>query len=186
MNTGKLLTVVLVAGALVAGAGILGQRYLHPAQKDGSGNPGPTSRPVQTLDSLPEFSLPDLQGRQRHSSQWAGKLLVLNFWATWCPPCRKEIPDFMALQDELGTKGLQFVGIAIDQAEAVREFAENQGINYPALIGDERSIELSRRLGNRFQGLPFSAIFDRQGKLIHTQAGQLHPDTIREQLSDLL
>jgi len=127
-----------------------------------------------------------LQGKDRHSSQWAGKLLVLNFWATWCPPCRKEIPDFIALQDELDARGLQFVGIAIDQADKVREFAATEGINYPVLIGDETSIDMSRRLGNRFQGLPFSVMFDRQGKVIHVQTGQLHADTIREQLDDLL
>jgi len=183
MSTGKILLITILAGVLSVGAGILGQKYLKTEKEQPIGKPSLRPEPLNLRTSLPEFSLPDLQGREQHSGQWSGKLLVLNFWATWCPPCRKEIPDFIALQNELGGKGLQFVGIAIDQADKVKEFAAAQGINYPTLIGDERSIELSRQLGNRFQGLPFTAIFDRQNQVIHTQAGQLHTETIREKLA---
>jgi hypothetical protein len=78
------------------------------------------------------------------------------------------------------------VGIAIDSPDAVREFTKTRALNYPILLGEEDAIELSRQLGNRFQGLPFSAIFDRAGKLIHAQAGELKPETIREQIAPLL
>ncbi len=186
MSSGKIILITLLAGFLSVGAGILANKYLQPAEKREIGNPSLIPEPTQVRTRLPEFRLPDLQGRERHSGEWAGKLLVLNFWATWCPPCRKEIPDFIALQEELGSQGLQFVGIAIDQADAVRDFAAAQGINYPTLIGTEQSIEMSRQLGNRFQGLPFSVIFDRKGRVIHAQAGQLHTETIREKLATYL
>jgi thiol-disulfide isomerase/thioredoxin len=186
MNTGKIITITLLAGILSAGAVYLTLHSGRPGNGQSAARPGLIPRPTQALTVAPEFSLPDLQGNEQGSAQWAGKLLVLNFWATWCPPCREEIPDFMALQEELGGKGLQFVGIAIDQADAVRDFAAAQGINYPVLIGNEQSIEMSRQLGNRFQGLPFSVIFGRDGQVIHAQAGQLRPETIREKLTGLL
>jgi len=140
----------------------------------------------QALGRLPQFSLPDLEGTPHPSSRWAGKVLVLNFWATWCPPCLREIPEFMALQEEFGEQGLQFVGIAVDSPDAVRDFVTERQINYPILIGDQEAVRLSKQLGNRFEGLPFSVIFDRQGAAIHVQAGELKQDTIREKISNLL
>ena len=138
------------------------------------------------LSQLPEFTLPDQNGAPQASSRWAGKVLVLNFWATWCPPCLREMPGFMALQEELGEQGLQFVGIAIDSQEAVRKFVDSREINYPILIGDETAVRLSKELGNRLQGLPFSVIFDRTGAVVYVQAGELKPATIREHISALL
>ena len=76
--------------------------------------------------------MPDVEGREQALGQWQGKVLVVNFWATWCAPCREEMPEFVRAQAELGGKGLQFVGIAVDQADKVRQFAQEIGINYPA------------------------------------------------------
>ncbi len=90
------------------------------------------------------------------------------------------------LQKELGGRGLQFVGIAIDSPQAVQEFSTTQNINYPILIGDESAIRMSKQLGNRFQGLPFSVIFDRTGAVVYVQAGELKKDTIRDQTATLL
>ena len=186
MSTGKTVSIItLLAGIAAIAAGVLGYRYLYPT-------PRPTQPPslipeaTQILDKLPEFALPGLDGRPNQSSKWVGKVLILNFWATWCPPCLREMPAFIELQQELGGKGLQFVGIAIDSPEAVREFVDARAVNYPILIGEEDAIELSRRLGNRMQGLPYSAIFDRAGRLVYSQAGELKPEAIREQIKGLL
>jgi thiol-disulfide isomerase/thioredoxin len=143
-------------------------------------------QPIKTHNVLPEFTLLDLDGNPQASTQWKGKILVLNFWATWCPPCRKEIPDFIALQSELGNRGLQFVGIAIDDPAKVRDFAARAGFNYPVLLGDNRTLHLSAKLGNRLQGMPFSVIFDPNGRVILRVVGELTPETIRNRVETLL
>ena len=186
----KTLMAFLLTALLGVGVALLGHHYLHPshgtgAEPDVAENPL-IPHPIQRLTALPSFTLPDLEGTPHSATQWVGKVLVLNFWATWCPPCRKEIPEFIALQDELGAKGLQFVGIAIDEPAAVRDFATRIAFNYPVLIGDISILKLARRLGNRLQGLPFSVIFDRNGRVIYNALGELTPQTLRSQVDPLL
>ncbi len=118
-------------------------------------------------------SIPDLQGRSRSLGEWRGKVLVVNFWATWCPPCLKEIPDFIRMQDKLGPRGLQFVGIAADQPGKVREFAAKYGMNYPVLLADMNIIEIATQAGNRSGGLPFTVILNRKGEWVSSESGAL-------------
>lgn len=115
--------------------------------------------------------LPDLAGRIQSLNQWQGKVLVLNFWAPWCPPCRKEIPDFVRLQERHGKAGLQFVGVALDDPDNVAAFADKTGINYPILLGGEDGTTLSMAAGNRLGGLPYTVVFDRRGKAVATLTG---------------
>jgi len=119
-------------------------------------------------------TLPDMDGKSQALAQWRGKVMVVNFWATWCPPCLKEIPEFVRMQEKLGPRGLQFVGIAIDNRDKVREFAAKFRINYPILIGEMEGIDLVRRVGNDRGGLPFTVIVDRKGRLIGTELGGLN------------
>lgn len=185
MSRGLVATIFVLAVIVGLGAYRLGEKFLaYPPEAGPAASPIP--QPQAALTQLPDFSLPDVAGEPQPSSRWAGKVLVLNFWATWCLPCRKEMPGFMELQKELGGEGLQFVGIAIDSPQAVREFSTTQNINYPILIGDESAIRMSKQLGNRFQGLPFSVIFDRTGAVVYVQAGELKKDTIRDQTATLL
>ena len=130
--------------------------------------------------------LPDVDGRQQPLSQWRGKVLVVNFWATWCAPCREEMPHFIAAQAKDGAKGLQFVGIAVDQVDKVREFAQEIRLNYPALIGGLGAIELSKALGNELAALPFTIILDRGGSVVHTQLGPLKAAQLDALLDRLL
>src|SRR5574337_1673050 len=85
--------------------------------------------------ALLDLALPDLAGKEQPLAQWRGKVLVVNFWATWCAPCREEMPEFIKAQSEYGAKGLQFVGIAVDQADKTEQFAKEIGLNYPTLVG---------------------------------------------------
>jgi thiol-disulfide isomerase/thioredoxin len=144
----------------------------------------PQTRDASTLLAL---SLPDADGREHRLSEWKGKVLVVNFWATWCDPCREEMPEFVRAQSEFGDRGLQFVGIAVDQPENVSRFQHSpSAVNYPALIGGYGSIELSRTLGNRLAALPFTIIIDRHGDVVHTQLGVLKPQQLRSILGKLL
>ena len=119
-------------------------------------------------------TLPDMAGKPQALAQWRGKVMVVNFWATWCAPCLEEIPEFVRMQERFGPRGLQFVGIAIDNADKVREFAARFRMNYPVLVGEIEAIELVRTAGNERGGLPFTVIVDREGRLIGTELGGLN------------
>jgi thiol-disulfide isomerase/thioredoxin len=131
-------------------------------------------------------ALPDAKGREQSIGQWKGKVLVVNFWATWCVPCREEMPEFVKAQQEFGPRGLQFVGIAIDDVPKVEAFAAELGLNYPVLIGGYGAIELSRTFGNRLGALPFTIIVDRVGRISHTQLGPIKDAQLRTIISQLL
>ncbi len=143
----------------------------------------PRGRDAGTLLGV---ALPDVAGQQQSLGQWRGKVLVVNFWATWCTPCREEMPEFVRAQDEFGGRGLQFVGIAIDQADKVQAFATELGLNYPTLIGGYGAVELSKTMGNRLGALPFTIIVDRKGQVVHTQLGPLRDSQLRSIVSQLL
>jgi thiol-disulfide isomerase/thioredoxin len=146
----------------------------------------PPSQDTVEGGQLPNFMLTDMTGKQRSANEWAGKVMVVNFWATWCTPCRKEIPTFIKMQKELAGKGLQVVGIAIDNLPDVKAYAASIGINYPVLLGDQDAIELSQRLGNRMDVLPFTAVIDRQGRISYTKLGELTPELAEHAILPLL
>ena len=129
--------------------------------------------------ALLALSLPDTAGNEQSIGQWRGKVVVVNFWATWCAPCREEMPEFVKAQTEYGSRGLQFVGIAVDEADKVERFSKELGLNYPTLIGGYGAVELSKTLGNRLAALPFSVVLDRQGQIVHTQLGPLKSAQLR-------
>ena len=166
---------IIVAGAALAlalGAGTALQRSDKGAARDGSAILG--------------VVLPDMQGRDQALAQWRGKILVVNFWATWCAPCREEMPQFVAAQARDAAKGVQFVGIAVDDAAKVRAFASEIALNYPALIGGYGAVELSKALGNDLSGLPFTLVLDRQGRVAHTQLGPVKAPQLDAWLAKLL
>jgi len=131
------------------------------------------------VEGLFAARMPDLTGSPTSLAQWRGKVLVVNFWATWCVPCREEIPDFVRLQAEFGGKGVQFVGIAADQVDKVKQFSDELKVNYPLLIGNYAALDLAKRVGNRISALPFTVVLDRNGRLIHRQLGILKVDKLR-------
>jgi len=147
---------------------------------------GLSRSPPQDAAILMALSLPDTHGEDQALSQWKGKVVVVNFWATWCEPCREEMPEFVQTQRELGGRGVQFVGIAIDELDKVTPFEKTLALNYPVLIGGYGAIELSKTFGNRLAALPFTVIVDRHGKIAHTQLGRLKPPQLRSILAHLL
>jgi len=118
--------------------------------------------------------------------EWRGKVLIVNFWATWCEPCREEMPEFVRMQNELGGRGLQFVGIALDEAEAVEDFLAGTPVNYPILLGDMAAGEWAEALGNPLSVLPFSVVFDRTGSKVFSRIGVFRPGEILAVTTDPL
>lgn len=128
-------------------------------------------------------SLPDGQGQAQAMSQWKGKNLVVNFWATWCAPCVQEMPELSALQNELASKNTQILGIGIDSPSAIRDFSSKFKIAYPLYVAGISGTELSRQFGNQAGGLPFTVLIGADGQVKKTYLGRLQIDQLRRDVS---
>ena len=147
---------VFVMLALIAGYFLFGKETPTTARAMNPGLP-----PGELSGVAPEFMLSDIQGGKVSLSDFRGKVVILDFWATWCPPCKREIPDFINLQAEYGSKGLQIVGIALDEPGKVQQFARDNGMNYPVLLGTD---DIATRYGG-ISGIPTTFVLDRNGKI---------------------
>ena len=143
-----------------------------------------TSQENQSV--LPEFSLSDLSNKHRNIKEWQGKILVINFWATWCPPCLKEMPEFQAIQNEFSDKGLQFIGIALDEAEPVKEFITSKKITYPILLGEDQGMKIAHDLGNIVNTVPFTVVVDKKGNVVKSHMGTLTRGDLLKILTPLI
>lgn len=135
---------------------------------------------------LPAFNLSDLSGKQHSISEWRGKILIINFWATWCPPCKKEIPEFVALQKQYGDQGLQFIGVAIDDKKSVGDFLSSTPINFPVLIAEDEGIALAHKLGDISGTVPFTIVVNAEDQIIHQHPGNFSKEQILEIVAPLL
>ncbi len=123
-----------------------------------------------------EFALRDLDGNYHQISEWDGKARLINFWATWCAPCRREIPLLKKTQTAHAEHDLQVIGIAVDDLEPVIAYAEEAEFNYPVLIGQEDAMAAAESSGIDFIGMPFTMIVAPDGQLIKTHIGEIHED----------
>ena len=135
---------------------------------------------------LLSHSFVDLTGKRRRLIEWQGRVMVCNFWATWCAPCREEIPLLVAAQQQYSKRMLQIAGIGIDRADKIGEFAELFKMNYTLLVADPTIIETMKQLGNRSGGLPFTVVLDRRGAVAKTRLGALKPGELDQILVPLL
>lgn len=178
--TAKRFTTLFAVAVLSLGLGIGAAYIMNPPDNPNAAAMGR----VQT--AAVDFRLPDLQGKMRHSKEWQGNVMLVNFWATWCPPCVREIPLLINLQETSEKYGLQIVGIAVDEAEKVKAFAEEKGINYPVLIGDASGSALAKQYGNSHGGLPYTVIFDHNGQIRRVFSGEIHQEETLNALHPLL
>jgi thiol-disulfide isomerase/thioredoxin len=126
------------------------------------------------------FTLSDIEGQRRDFDEWAGSHRLLNFWATWCAPCRREIPLLKAFQDQHAGNGLQVIGIAVDFMEPVIAYAEETDFNYPILVGETDAMAVAESSGVDFIGLPFTMVVANDGELVGTHMGEIHEEHLVE------
>ena len=129
-------------------------------------------------DLRPTFSLPDLDDQERSITEWDGDLIVLNFWATWCPPCLNEIPVFTELQSQYGDEGVQFVGLALDDRDDAREWYDKLEMNYPSLYGVQEGMNLTEAYGNEMRTMPYTVVIDQDGVIVHRFGREIDRDDI--------
>ncbi|MEJ1960080.1 MAG: TlpA disulfide reductase family protein [Gammaproteobacteria bacterium] len=144
-----------------------------PGKVPDDSNDAPPPRTVPEL--LPDITLPDRAGTPRSLGSWKGQPVIINFWATWCGPCREEIPLLNKLRKERSADRLEVVGIAIDERQAVLKFANEVGMDYPVLMGEQEGYEAAERFGVSLV-LPFSVFADSQGRIVALKVGELHAD----------
>lgn len=169
----KALTVLLAVAAMAGG--VFTQRWLDSAAAK------------EDAASL-EVAFPDIQDGMPHLlSEWKGKILIVNFWASWCPPCVEEMPEFYTLQSQLGAKGVQFVGILVDdEVDVARDFLKTVPVNYPMLDGNVGGRQWASKMGDTAEVLPFSVVFDATGRRVHVEAGRFSREEVLKQIIPLL
>ncbi len=169
--------------ALIAAVVIVAAVAGHLA---GRGMAPDTASTKEAAAALFALTLPDSAGASHALAQWRGKIVVINFWATWCPPCREEIPAFAAVSRRLAGEPVQFVGLSLDSAENVRAFAQEFDVPYPLLIASYDVLGLVAAAGNPSQALPFTLIVDRRGEIHHAELGALNTAELEGKIHPLL
>ncbi|SET26775.1 Thiol-disulfide isomerase or thioredoxin [Nitrosomonas marina] len=180
----KLSQIILFCAAAVVAmsAGV----WLRAYFMDGPQPPLSEEMNKQGAEAILSANLPDLDGVSQPIAQWKGDVIVANFWATWCTPCREEIPEFIEMQQQYGDQGLTFIGIAVDQLEKVLPYSKELGINYPVLVGGLNAMSFAEAAGNEMSVLPYTIVFDRQGKISDTFLGRVHQKTLEKSVMPLL
>ena len=177
----QLLITFVAITAMLAGFYLSARHFSEPVA-------APEAVPGNVLlgSFRPDFELGSNTGEFVSPADFSGKTILLNFWATWCAPCREEMPMLMDLQKQYGAIGLQVIGIALDDAHSVRSFVETYGISYPVLVGLEDVFETSTAYGNGEGVLPYSVLIDKTGIVRWQHAGIIQHEQISILLSDLL
>lgn len=183
---------VAIAALLICAAAAVATNYFYKAslapshRNEHVEDQAETAKTTEEIIRRPDFTLPDIDGIKRTVSTWDGKVLVLNFWASWCAPCLEEIPAFVDLQRTYGEQGLQFVGIAVEKIEPVKAFLDIIPINYPILVHPSDTIPVAEAYGNEFGILPYTVIVNREGYIAHTQLGAMSFDEAEGIIKGLL
>ncbi|OZI77472.1 TlpA family protein disulfide reductase [Bordetella genomosp. 12] len=171
------------AGAVAVAAAAGGFIYTRSARQAPPPAVPPPAVPPDALASLLALSLPDLDGKPQALSQWRGQPMVINFWATWCAPCVKEMPELDELQKKAGK--VKFVGIGVDTADNMRRFVAKVPVSYPLLVMGAGAVDMLRGLGNPAGGLPFTLVLNADGSIKQKILGQIDPAVLEKTVMGL-
>jgi thiol-disulfide isomerase/thioredoxin len=179
-----LMAVGVWAGLRMHGGGAQGALKVRagqaspPSPQDGGGDFDapfdPAATPPKIPERLPSFALSDPGGKLTSIDTWHDKSLIINFWATWCAPCRHEIPLLKTLHSDWGSRGMEVIGIAVDHPAQVRTYAQELQIPYPILIGEQDALDVAGKLGFDSPVFPFTVFTDRRGEVVALFVGELH------------
>jgi thiol-disulfide isomerase/thioredoxin len=158
--------------AVAAAAGLAGYLFASRESAEQAASPAAEARRIPA--DLPDFTLADADGQPRSIREWSGKALVINFWATWCPPCRRELPLLNRLHASHAAEGFQVIGVAVDFRDDVLAFMRDTPIDYPMLIGEQDGLDAVRAFGMGNLGFPFTVFTDRRGRVVTVHVGELH------------
>ncbi len=182
MSNFKQILIFVGIATLAISAGF----YFRTQMQEGVHNEMASEAKKLSAETLFSANLPDVQGQNQAISQWQGKVMVVNFWATWCTPCQEEIPEFIESQNKFRDQGLVYVGIALDQANKVKMFSEEFGINYPVLVGGLNAWSLAEAAGNRMSVLPYTVVINRSGMIVETYVGRVNLKKLEKLVIPLL
>jgi thiol-disulfide isomerase/thioredoxin len=177
----RFVTLIVVA-AIAAALGAAAAWWLHEPEPA----PEPETEAPRVPEYAPDFALRDLDGTTRAFSEWDGRFVVVNFWATWCAPCRREIPVLVDLQAAYPEEQLTVLGIAVDEDDAVREYVAAIGMTYTTLVGQLDAIETARAFGNHIGAMPYTALVGPDRRILWVHAGEVTAEMLDEVLDPLL
>ncbi|MEK9720526.1 MAG: TlpA disulfide reductase family protein [Quisquiliibacterium sp.] len=171
----RALTAVAVASGFAGLGGWVAWLRLEPGQPS-----------LDASDLLYALNLPDHLGKGFALDRLRGKVVVLNFWASWCPPCIEEMPELAELHREIAPRNGTVIGIGIDSPSNIRQFAENRPVPYPLLVAGLGGTELAKRFGNQAGALPFTAVLDPQGRITLRKLGRIRLAELRSEVNALI
>jgi peroxiredoxin len=135
--------------------------------------------PGASAEAFFTHTFKDLDGEPRAMAEWQGQLVVVNFWATWCPPCVEEMPDLQRVHDEYRGRGVAVVGLGIDNPSALKRFRDEHRLSLPLFAAGAAGSELGKALGNTSGALPYTLLIDRKGRIVRARLGQIRPAELR-------
>ena len=175
MNRRQWISIIAISLAALV-AGVLTSQWIYKT--------GLASDPAIKAFFANPWQTPD--GKSADIEQWRGKVLVVNFWASWCPPCVEEMPTLDKLQAEFKGQNVLFVGIGIDSPSNIREFLEKTPVSYPIVIGGLEGSNLSKQMGNSQGALPYTIIINAQGKSTNSKLGKISEEELRKAIKSAL
>jgi thiol-disulfide isomerase/thioredoxin len=178
-----LLLVAIICLGLGLGWGL--RQRAAPVSSAPAATPAAAASATASVRALFAQTLPDAKGQAQALEQWRGKAIVVNFWATWCPPCIQEMPELNLLQAELGPKGMQILGIGIDSPSNIAEFSTKYKIAYPLYVAGMGGTALAQDFGNQTGGLPYTVLIGADGHVKKTYLGRLDFNKLRADLASL-
>jgi thiol-disulfide isomerase/thioredoxin len=173
MKNAAIAAAVVVAGLAGAVAYVAYDQLKSRTAQTSTPVPAAAAPASQLVETLPQFQLADRAGQMRSLQDWPDQALIVNFWATWCAPCRREIPLLQQLQRDRAGEGFQVIGIAVDFRDKVLAYADEMKIDYPLLIGEQEALDAAAAFGVTTVGLPFTVFSDRRGRIVTAHLGEL-------------